>query len=91
MARIRGLRPGFPGSTTCPYWCFEVQLQVVSDGSNCELPWTGRVPQSRTVSYMAWQPGVHYISQDLTVRLHPERPPNATAATNTRLLHGLPR
>jgi hypothetical protein len=75
LVRMRGLRAGFPGSTTCPYWCFEVKIQDVAD-SNCDLggeneagtptPWE-TTPQ--TISYMAWQPGMHYINQDLSVRL----------------------
>lgn len=36
LVRMRGLRAGFPGSTTCPYWCFEVKIQDVAD-SNCDL------------------------------------------------------
>ena len=70
LVRMRNFRAGFPGSETCPYWCFEVKLQEIPD-SNCELggdtPWES-TPQ--TISYMAWQPGLHYINQDLSVRAH---------------------
>ena len=68
LVRIRNLRPGYPGSVACPYWCFEVKLQDVPD-SNCVLggdaPWDTR---GQTISYMAWQPGLHYINRDLSVR-----------------------
>lgn len=65
---MRNLREGFPGSLACPYWCFEVKLQNVPD-SNCvlggDLPWSD---YTQTIHYMAWQPGLHYINQDLSVR-----------------------